>query len=203
MAYRAAHCLTDTAGGVNVPVSPLYGSRNMLKRLFVLAAAFVLVGAAPVSGGTASRESVHARAANDLDWMTPADIERDLRDEVDDIMEGHTPGELVEVDELFSEIVEALGDDGDTGYETAINMEDLVEEFAEAGTCVNAVVQRVLQMDVEPCDGELAHASDASVGVRGPSVMSREAVLGSGPFRREAQPNAVAQYGRQVIKSRP
>ena len=76
-----------------------------------------------------------ARSPHDLDSYTDAQLQRDLEDELDDIYPklGDADGEY-SLDDLKSDIMDALGDEGDTGNEDEIDMADLNAEMTEAGT---------------------------------------------------------------------
>jgi hypothetical protein len=86
------------------------------------------------------------RSPHDLDSYTDAQLERDLLDELDDIYAelGDPDGEY-DLDVLKADIMDALGDAGDEGYEDEIDMADLVDQMSEDSTTVEDVVDEALE----------------------------------------------------------
>jgi hypothetical protein len=107
---------------------------------------------------------------DDLDLLLqqPGRLERDLDNELDDI--GERFGDLqayVSIDELFYEIMWALGDEGDTYEEEEIDLYDLELEMQEAGyqSLEDVVWQALLQADLRasrqlPFGGVFIQAQD-------------------------------------------
>lgn len=124
--------------------------------------AVVLVSAALVLGEPATATA----RTRDLDTYTPAQLDRDLRAELDDIYEGHDPDADVDFQEVHDEVMEALSDANDDESESEIDFADLEEEMSEINTTVEKVVTAALrradQASVPRRSGE------ASVG--GPSA---------------------------------
>ena len=90
-------------------------------------------------------QSGRASAGTDLDSFSDAQLDRDLQDELDDVLEDHAPGDVADVATMQAEIIEALSDDGDTGAEAEITLADLRAEMEEAGTSVEEVVHDALE----------------------------------------------------------
>ncbi len=85
-----------------------------------------------------------AQATRDLDSYSDEQLERDLSDELDDIAQmGDSDGEY-DLDVLKDDILIALGDEGDEGDEEEIDLADLNEEMAEAGTTLEDAVDEAL-----------------------------------------------------------
>ena len=112
----------------------------MLTRVLPLIVTVLLVGAGLESNALSAQDQI-----KDLDGMSDAQLLRDLIDEVDDILEGHDPDDIVDEDTV-GEVLDALGDDGDTGAELEINFADLVAEMNEVPTTVQAVVEGALEV---------------------------------------------------------
>jgi hypothetical protein len=85
------------------------------------------------------------RATSDLDGYSDAQLTRDLTDELNDIFEGLPPDKQYPLDALEEAILEAFSDDGDEGFESEIDMEDLDEEMEEAQTSLDDVVEAALE----------------------------------------------------------
>jgi hypothetical protein len=100
----------------------------------LLAGAALTLGQLPVLG-----------QADDLDSFDDARLDRDLEAELDDIYEEWGPNEPVDLDDLGEAISSALSDDGDEGVEDDISQEELEDEMEEAGTTLEASVERGLQ----------------------------------------------------------
>ena len=83
----------------------------------------------------------------DLDTYDDARLMRDLRDELNDVL-AEVEDDDTDAETLASLILDALGDAGDTGYETDITLEDLVAEMAEAGTSLEEVIAEALTSGV-------------------------------------------------------
>jgi len=85
----------------------------------------------------------------DLDALSNDEINELLQDELDpdDLAAcGLTnPRASKTVDEMFDIIMCALGDDGDAGDEAELDFDDLEAEMEEAGTTLEAVVERALE----------------------------------------------------------
>lgn len=96
--------------------------------------------------GGASLGPWSAAAPGDLDKLTTQQLNDDLEAELDDIYKGHDPDAPVDIDELETEIMRALGDDDDEGLAAVITQEALDAEMAEAGTTLTAVVEHALQV---------------------------------------------------------
>ena len=153
---------------------------NTPTRLLALTVTVLLVAA-----GVESRMLSAQGQAKDLDRMSDAQLLRDLIAEIDDILEGHDPNEVVD-DDTVGEILDALHDDGDDGVEAEIDFEDLVEEMGEAHTSVEAVVEGALGLRV------------AGGGSVGDTVVARRAA----PPRRREAPSLVARALVTAIKSK-
>ncbi len=110
----------------------------MANRLFKLG---LVVLAASV--GLALAQS-RIQATHDLDTYTDEQLQRDLTDELDDIYDQVDADGDYDLDVLRTAILDALGDDGDEGYEQEIDLADLNEEMAEAGTTLEDVVDEAL-----------------------------------------------------------
>lgn len=125
----------------------------MIRRLAALVAVALLLGARPLPEYATSP----AGSQTDLDTFSDTQLLRDLRDELDDILEGRDPNENVAADELFDEVMVAIDDAGDDGdpEESEISLTDLENEMEEAGTCVEDVVREIVGMAKEGCDGTL------------------------------------------------
>lgn len=80
---------------------------------------------------------------SDLDTYDDARLMRDLRDELNDVLE-EVEDDDTDNETLASLMLDALGDDGDTGYETDITLEDLEAEMEEAGTSLEEVIAQAL-----------------------------------------------------------
>lgn len=151
----------------------------MLTRVPALIVSVLLVGA-----GLESKALTAAAQVTDLDRMSEAQLLRDLVDEIDDILVGHDPDEIVD-EETVGDVMEALRDDGDAGDESEIDFEDLVAEMNEAHTNLQAVVEEALDVEV---------AGGAGGGVR-------VAARGAAPPRRKEAPSRVARALVMAIKS--
>ncbi|MEO8139009.1 MAG: hypothetical protein ABI742_05145 [Gemmatimonadota bacterium] len=114
----------------------------MSHRLQRLALVVCLAGAGLAAAGARFR-SPHG--PHDLDSYSDAQLKRDLDDELDDIYAelGDADGEY-NLDVLKEDILAALGDDGDSGYEDEIDYADLEDEMKEDGTTLEDVVDDAL-----------------------------------------------------------
>jgi hypothetical protein len=137
----------------------------------------------------------------DLDSFSDAQLLRDLRDELDDILEGHDPNENVDPEDLYDEVMDAIGNEGDEGdpEEAEIDLEDLEAEMEEAGTCVEDVVSEIVGKAKEGCDGFVKSGVEADQPRGGP------AATGAGgswmPPRRDI-PGRGAQTFQRYIRAR-
>lgn len=85
----------------------------------------------------------------DLDTYTDARLYRDLGDELNDILEGLEDDDEVSLDELPGAILDALSDDGDSGFELDIRLADLEDEMEEAGTDLETVIAESLERSAQ------------------------------------------------------
>lgn len=92
---------------------------------------------------------------SDLDTYDDARLMRDLRDELNDVLE-QVEDDDADLETLAELILDAFGDDGDTGAETDISLEDLEAEMAEAGTSLEAVIAGALGMGVSDAGGSVS-----------------------------------------------
>jgi hypothetical protein len=152
----------------------------MLTRVLVLIVPVLLVNASLETIALSARGQI-----TDLDGLSEAQLLRDLIDEIDDILDGHDPNEVVDEDTV-AEVVEALEDDGDSGAEAEIDFEDLVAEMNEAQTTVQDVVEGALEVHLAGGRG-----GDFTVAARG-----------AAPPRRKEAPSRVARALVMAIKSR-
>lgn len=153
---------------------------TMLTRVLALIVTVLLTGAVLESNALSARAQL-----KDLDQMSEEQLLRYLIDEVDDILEGRDPDEVVD-GETVAEVIEALGDDGDTGDESEMDFAELVAEMDEADTTVQAVVEGALEVQL------------ARGGGRDFIVAARRAA----PPRRKEAPSRVARALVMAIKSR-
>lgn len=84
------------------------------------------------------------QATDDLDSYSDEQLQRDLTDELDDIYAQVDADGEYDLDVLRTAILDALGDDGDEGYEEEIDLADLNQEMEEAGTTLEDVVDEAL-----------------------------------------------------------
>lgn len=152
----------------------------MLTRGLALIVTVLLLSADPESNALSARDQI-----KDLDGMSDAQLLRDLIDEIDDILEGHDPDEIVDEDTV-GEVLDALGDDDDTGAESEIDFADLVAEMNEVQTTVQDVVEGALEVRLAGGRG-----SEFTVAARG-----------AAPPRRKEAPSRVARALVTAIKSR-
>lgn len=140
----------------------------MIRRLAAIAACALLLGARPLP----ENATVPAVMQTDLDLFSDAQLLRDLRDELDDILEGRDPNENVDPDELHDEVMAAIEDAGDEGdpEESEIDLEDLEAEMEEAGTCVEDVVSEIVGRAKEGCDGFAKFAVEVDQPRGGPAA---------------------------------
>jgi len=111
----------------------------MSNRLFKLSLVVLAAGL-----GLALVQS-RVQAEHDLDSYPDSILERDLSDELDDIYtQVDDPDGEYDLDVLKAHILDALGDNGDEGFETEIDLADLNEEMEEAGTSLEDVVDEAL-----------------------------------------------------------
>ena len=116
----------------------------MLNRLVRIGVVMLVAGAGlALSRGT-------TRRSHDLDSYTDAQLERDLRAELDDLLapEGDLdPNKAYPVAELEEHIMDALSDEGDDDEaEEEIDFEDLTDEMAEAGTTTEACITEAVNL---------------------------------------------------------
>lgn len=152
----------------------------MLTRVLASLVTVLLVSADPGSNALLARGQV-----TDLDGWSDAQLLRDLIDEIDDILEGHDPDEIVD-GEAVQDVLDALNDVGDTGAEAEIDFEDLEAEMAEANTTVQEIVESALEV-------ELAGGRPGGLLV---------AARNAAPPRRKEAPSRVARALVMAIKSR-
>src|SRR6185503_10905867 len=81
---------------------------DMLTRVLSLIVPVLVVGASLESNALSARDHIH-----DLDGFSDAQLLQDLIDEIDDILQGHDPNEIVDEDTV-GDVIDALEDDGDT-----------------------------------------------------------------------------------------
>jgi hypothetical protein len=111
----------------------------MSNRLFTLSVVVLAAGL-----GLALVQS-RVQAVHDLDSYSDEQLQRDLSDELDDIYaQLEDPDGEYDLDVLRTAILDALGDDGDEGYEQEIDLADLNAEMEEAGTTLGDVVDEAL-----------------------------------------------------------
>ena len=84
---------------------------------------------------------------DDLDRLTPAQLEQEIIDEIDDLFAefGLNPNGLYADDRLEEAILLALSDEGDDDNEDDVDYDELEEEMEEAGTSVEDVVSEAVQ----------------------------------------------------------
>jgi hypothetical protein len=152
----------------------------MLTRVLALIVTAYLVGAGLHTTALSAWSQI-----KDLDTFSDAELMTDLIDEIDDILEGHDPDEIVD-EEAVQDVLDALNDGGDTGDESEIDFEDLVAEMDEAQTTVQDVVEGALEVQL-------------AGGRRGEfTVAARHAA----PPRRKEAPSRVARALVAAIKSK-
>lgn len=111
----------------------------MPRRLFQLGLVACFAGA-----GLAAAEA-RAHDPRNLDEYSTAQLQRDLEDELDDIYaELDDPDAEYNLDVLREDILDALGNGGDEGYESEIDLADLEAEMEEAETSLEDVVDEAL-----------------------------------------------------------
>ena len=114
----------------------------MSHRILNLSAVFILTGA-----GLAFVQ-LPVQAMHDLDLYKEARLQKNLNDELDDILvsEGGQmePDASYSIEELRTAILDALSDQGDEGLENEIDRADLDMEMKEAKTTVEAVLDEAL-----------------------------------------------------------
>ena len=118
-------------------------------RISILAIGLVFVMA---GSGFAVAHRQDQQVLNDLDLYEQMGVlDSYLEDELDDVFERYHPESLVDIDNLYVAIMDALEDAGDEGDETYINYDDLVYELVEeAGTSLERVVwDALMQADRE------------------------------------------------------
>lgn len=152
----------------------------MLTRVLSLIVPVLVVGASLESNALSARDHIH-----DLDGFSDAQLLQDLIDEIDDILQGHDPNEIVDEDTV-GDVIDALEDDGDTGAEAEIDFADLEAEMDEANTSVEAVVVGALEVRI--------------AGVRGGGFTV--AAGNAAPPRRKEAPSRVARALVMAIKAR-
>lgn len=109
---------------------------------------FVVIGALSLSAAWRPLESRHPhRTPRDLDKYTDARLDRDLQAELSEIFDGHDRNEPVDIQELNTELMEALSDEHDDGDPSRldISFEDIEAEMEEDGTTVADVVMKGLR----------------------------------------------------------
>lgn len=88
------------------------------------------------------------QAMHDLDLYSDARLQKDLYDELDDILVSQSgqmePDAEYSVEELHTAILDALSDQGDEGLENEIDKADLDMEMEEANTTVEDVLNEAL-----------------------------------------------------------
>ena len=117
----------------------------MSNRLFKLGVVVVVAGLGLAL--VQSRVESRVQADHDLDSYSDEQLQTDLTDELDDIYaELDDPDGEYDLDVLKADILDALGDEGDEGdaEEMEIDLADLNEEMAEAGTTLEDVVDEAL-----------------------------------------------------------
>lgn len=92
---------------------------------------------------------------SDLDTYDDARLMRDLRDELNDVLE-EVEDDDADLETLAGLILDAFGDDGDTGAETDISLEDLEAEMEEAETSLEAVIAGALGIGVSDAGGSVS-----------------------------------------------
>ena len=104
-------------------------------RLLRLGLVVVLTGSGLVLGAQSD-------TIDDLDRLTPAQLEQEIIDELDDLFAelGLNPNGLYADDRLEEAILLALSDEGDDDNEDDVDYDELEEEMEEAGTSVEDVV---------------------------------------------------------------
>lgn len=112
----------------------------MYKRLSRMAAVLMLAGSGLVLG--AQSDSI-----SDLDDLTPAQLEQELIDEIDDLfLEQDVNPNGVYPDDLLENIIfNVLHDDGDDENEDDLDFNELESEMEEVGTNVAAVVHEAVE----------------------------------------------------------
>jgi hypothetical protein len=88
-----------------------------------------------------------ARRSHDLDSYTDAQLEEDLRAELDDLFEPDgelDPNKAYPVAELEEAILDALHDEGDDEEEDDVDFQDIVDEMSEAETTPDACIEEAV-----------------------------------------------------------
>jgi hypothetical protein len=152
----------------------------MLTRVLALVVTVLVAGMGPETNALSARAEL-----TDLDDLPDAQLLRDLIDEIDDILDGHDPDEIVD-DETVGEVIVALHDEGDSGDEAVIDFEDLEAEMVEAGMSLEDIVESALEVA-------------AAGGRRGTFMV---AARNAAPPRRKEAPSRVARALVMAIKSR-
>lgn len=107
---------------------------------------------ATITRGPVADESV---VRSDLDTYDDARLMRDLRDELNDVLE-EVEDDDADLETLAGLILDAFGDDGDTGAETDISLQDLEAEMKEAETTLEEVIAGALGMGVSDAGGSVS-----------------------------------------------
>ncbi len=119
--------------------------------VFALSAAALAFGRSDVRATSGPVAGVSV-VRSDLDTYDDARLMRDLRDELNDVLE-EVEDDDADLETLAELILDAFGDDGDTGAETDISLEDLEAEMEEAGTSLEQVIAGALGMGVSDAGG--------------------------------------------------
>lgn len=127
----------------------------MSHRIRKLSAIFAVA----IAGMAIVQFPVHA--IHDLDLYSDDQLNRDLYDELDDILVSQggqmEPDEEYSIEELRTEILDALADQGDEGLEDDIDRADLDLEMQEANTTVEEMLDDALaEADLVASQSEIA-----------------------------------------------
>lgn len=152
----------------------------MLTRVLAFVVTVLLAGTGLESNALSARGQL-----TDLDGLSEAQLLRDLIDEIDDIIDGHDPDEIVDGDTV-EEVIVALHDDGDSGDEAVIDFEDIEAEMEEADASLEEIIEGALEVSV-------------AGGRRGAFMV---AARNAAPPRRKEAPSRVARALVMAIKAR-
>ena len=142
----------------------------MSHRKLNLSAVFLLAGA------SLAFVQLPVQAMHDLDLYEEVRLQKDLDDELDDILVSKggqmEPDALYSIEELRTAILVALSDDGDEGLENEIDRADLEMEMEEAKTTVEDVLDEALaEADLIASQSEISSWTFAQVNSPNDSLL--------------------------------